>query len=58
MKYVRIFFKQFDMFTAPATLRAREEAETASFCAGVLSFIAIGLFTYLFIMNMVSMVQY
>jgi hypothetical protein len=46
------------MFSAPATLRARSEAETTSLFAGVISFIVTGLFAYVFIAKVVSTIQY
>lgn len=58
MESIRKFFKQFDMFTAPATLRAREEAETQSLCAGIFSLLIIIGFTYVFVITVTNIAQY
>ena len=55
---VRNFFKQFDIFAAPATLRANEEAETSSFSAGLVSLIMIAVFVYVFIDRTIGIVSY
>lgn len=48
------FFKQFDLFAASPTLRARSEPEITNICGGVLSFFVIVIFLILFIINCVG----
>lgn len=55
---VRKFFQAFDMFVAPATLRAREEPETSSGFGGFVSFIFVGGFFYVLISNIITTVNY
>jgi hypothetical protein len=58
MEKIRKFFKHFDMFSAPATLRAREEPETSSLCAGIFSLLIIVAFTYVFVITVINIAQY
>lgn len=46
---VREVFSSFDLFSALPTLRAKSESETTNTCGGVLSFLAIVSFMYIFI---------
>ena len=46
---IKKFFTQFDLFSALPTLRARGETETMNVYGGVVSFLLLGLFTYLLI---------
>ena len=58
MLYFIKFFKDFDVFAAAATLRAREDTETKSFCTGFLSFLLAILFSYVFISESVKILDY
>lgn len=58
MELIRRFFREFDLFAAPATLRIRENTEMKSFPVGVISFMLSCLFLYIFIINCVQMFGY
>lgn len=49
MERIKSFFKEFDLFSALPTLRAKSEPETTNTCGGVLSVVTLVLFAYLFI---------
>lgn len=48
MQKIKEILKQFDLFSAQPTLRARSEPEVVNACGGVLSLLVLGFFTYLF----------
>lgn len=48
MQKIKEVIKQFDLFSAQPTLRARSDSEVVNACGGVLSLLVLGSFTYLF----------
>lgn len=58
MKIIQNFFREYDLFSAPATLRIHEEAEMKSCLIGFISFGVIGAFFYVFVTSMLDVVNY
>ena len=52
----RKFFKYYDKFPAPPLLRVKTEPEQTNLFGGICSIFIIGLFLYIFINTVISMV--
>lgn len=52
MQRVEGFFQSFDMFSAPATLRAKGSSSITRTSAGVISFVLFCYFAYIFVFGM------
>ena len=48
------FFREFDMFNSPATLRTKGEPEARNTCAGIFSFLILLIFAYVFISQFIQ----
>jgi hypothetical protein len=57
-KPIKNFFGECDMFSAPATLRIKEDTGMKSFTMGFLSFLVGACFVYLFISNCLQLINY
>ena len=55
---IKQFLKSFDMFTASPTLRVRGETEHASICAGLISFMILMAFGFVFIRDLINLFSY
>jgi hypothetical protein len=53
VKLIKKFFLEFDMFASYATFRTKGEPETRNLCGGILSFLLVIYFTYVFISQLV-----
>lgn len=58
MEKLEGFFQSFDMFSAPATLRAKGSSSVTRTSAGVISFILFCYFAYIFIFGMYKIFTY
>ncbi len=54
---IKKFFSSFDMFAAMPILRANGEAEVVNLCGGLFSICIFGVFVYIFISSLVSILQ-
>ena len=58
MQKIKEILKQFDLFSAQPTLRARSEPEVVNACGGVLSLLVLGCFIYLFFSQLNQVVNW
>ena len=58
MNIIKKIFIEFDLFSALPTLRARGETDIMSIFGGILSFLLIGTFTFVFVQRTVNVLEY
>lgn len=54
---IKKFFSSFDMFAAMPVLRANGEAEVVNLCGGLFSICLFGIFVYIFISSLISIIK-
>lgn len=58
MEKVKNFFREFDLFAALPTLRAKSNPETVNTCGGILSLLVTLFFIYIFIYQFVQVANW